>query len=523
MRIGQGVSFKGTFYAVSDVHTRLPMSAGVLTEIEQRAKKETEPVFLLEGGDFSGDTYPLKTMCDIYLNFHRRNPQINCIFNLGNAELEEGFINKNKTFEKCPEALKKLSENGINVVNATFFKVFPNTNRIYDFIKPYMTIEDVVDGEKKKLLVTGFTQRKIDYEKDINDTKEILKEIIKPAIEKENPDEIILMMHTHTNYTKDILDYAKNELGIKNIKFVSGAHPHSIEDFQHDETRVLYPAPNGKCAYEVKHTKNGFEFPKLNLLANHYNYAPLSQNKSVILNTDIDNPLPVSCVYQQSIDEIKNMNDCVAKSMFTFKTRNEYNFTYSGTSELGTFMANSIKNATGADIGIMLTQDFREKLPKKGKNITGYNVYDVVNVDKQVYKLTDVSVKNLKDIFEISLQKQNEGERNPDFFEYSSNIKIDRRITDEDNKIVQIYVKEGNEWVELLDFDGNPTDETKKFTIATCEFIANGGRKSLEYFKKLKSEPLGELKTRDMVIKSLQKLQNEALTEYKESVMRTVL
>lgn len=98
------------------------------------------------------------------------------------------------------------------------------------------------------------------------------------------------------------------------------------------------------------------------------------------------------------------MNDIIAKSMFTFKTRSEYNFIYSGPTELGTFMANSIKDRTNSDIGIMLTQDFREKLPEKGKDITYYNISDVVNVNKQVYQIQDVTVGDLKNIFEISLK-----------------------------------------------------------------------------------------------------------------------
>lgn len=63
-------------------------------------------------------------------------------------------------------------------------------------------------------------------------------------------------------------------------------------------------------------------------------------------------------------------------------------------SQLGTFMANSVKNETNSDIGIMLTQDFREKLPEKGKNITRYNVYDVVNVDKDVYQIKNVNIED---------------------------------------------------------------------------------------------------------------------------------
>ncbi|CCY63298.1 5'-Nucleotidase domain protein [Clostridium sp. CAG:967] len=522
MKINPCISFKGTFYTVADSHTRLPMTAGLLSEIENRSKNETEPVFLLDGGDFMGDNYPLKTMSDMYLKFRQNNPNINFIFNLGNVELEGWFMYNHKSLSECGNILKNFNDKGIKIVNATIYKLAEENDSVKDYIKPYIMLDDIVDGEHKKVLVTGFTQRKMNQAEDEADTKELLRTIIKPAIDREKPDSVILMMHTMKNYTKDILDYAENNLKINNIELVTGAHPHSIEDFQHGNARVLYPAPNGKCAYEIKHTKNGFEFDKIVPEKNHYHYEPVAQSKSVISNIDINNPLPVNNAYSKILSSVKNMNNIIAKSMFTFKTRSEYNFIYSGPTELGTFMANSIKDRTNSDIGIMLTQDFREKLPEKGKDITYYNISDVVNVNKQVYQIQDVTVGDLKNIFEISLKNQNDGETNPDFFEYSSNIKIDRKTDDSENKISQIYINENGSWHKLLDENGRPADKNKKFTVATCEFIANGGRPALEYFKTLKSAPFGRLKTRDMVEESLRILENNPPEKYQASIMTNI-
>lgn len=522
MKVSPCTSFKGTFYTVADSHTRLPMTAGLLTEIEKRSQNETEPVFLLDGGDFMGDNYPLKTMSDMYLKFSQNNPEINFIFNLGNVELEGWFIHNHESLTECGDILKKFNDKGIKIVNATIYKLAQENDAIKDFIKPYIIVDDIVNGEHKRILITGFTQRKMDMALDEADTKELLKTLIKPAIDKEKPDSVILMMHTMKNYTKDILDYAENNLKIKNIELVTGAHPHSIEDFNYGNSRVLYPAPNGKCAYEIKHTKNGFEFDKIIPEKNHYHYTPLTHSKSVISNIDINNPLPINNAYSKILSSVKNMNDIVAKSMFTFKTRSEYNFVQSGPTELGTFMANSIKNSTNSDIGIMLTQDFREKLPEKGKDITYYNISDVVNVNKQVYQIKDVTINDLKNIFEISLKNQNDGETNPDFFEYSSNIKIDRKTGNSKNKVVQIYLKENGSWARLLDKKGNPINSTRKFTVATCDFIANGGRPALDYFKTLHSSPFGRLKTRDMVVENLKNLENKPPKKYEASIMTNV-
>ncbi|MFQ8626279.1 MAG: hypothetical protein ACLSA2_07345 [Candidatus Gastranaerophilaceae bacterium] len=73
-----------------------------------------------------------------------------------------------------------------------------------------------------------------------------------------------------------------------------------------------------------------------------------------------------------------------------------------------------------------------------------------------------------------------------------------------------------------MDENGRPADKNKKFTVATCEFIANGGRPALEYFKTLKSAPFGRLKTRDMVEESLRILENNPPEKYQASIMTNI-
>lgn len=65
------------------------------------------------------------------------------------------------------------------------------------------------------------------------------------------------------------------------------------------------------------------------------------------------------------------------------------------------------------------------------------------------------------------------GEQNPDFFEYSSNIKIDRKITTDDN---QIYIKDNDKWIKLLDENGNPQ-------IKNIEILRNKNNKIKRNFQ----------------------------------------
>lgn len=507
---------------MSDVHTRTPMTVGLLSEVENRNKDKKTPFFVIDGGDFCGDNYPMSTTVQMYLKFKENNPNAKMVFNLGNTELEAWYLTRQDFVADCGDVLKQFAKNGINIVNATLYKVSEKNDEVRNYVKPYIVLDDIVDGKKQKVLITGFTQRKIDKEKDKADTKELLRTIVKPAIDKEKPDSIIFMMHAFSDYTNDILDYAKKDLEIKNIDLVVGGHPHSIEDYNHGQTRVLYSAPNGKACFEINHTNKGYEFDRISLKKDHYDYSPLLFRNSVIANININNPIRANEDYRKILDSTGDINQVIVKSPCTFKTRDDYNYKYSIPSELGTFMANSVKNATKADIGIMLTMDFRERFPQKGQNITLYNINDVVNVDKDIYKIEDVSVKDLKNIFEISLKSQDKGKTNSDFLEYSSNIKIERKIDDSENKVVQIYIKENGKWQKLLNENAEPIDKERKFTIGTCKFIATGGRESLSYFKTLKSTPVKNVRTRNMLIKEMQDLAKKQLISYGESIMITV-
>lgn len=125
-----------------------------------------------------GDNYPLKTMSDMYLKFRQNNPEINFIFNLGNVELEGWFIHNHESLTECGDILKKFNDKGIKIVNATIYKLAQENDAVKDFIKPYIIVDDIVNGEHKRILITGFTQRKIDIALDEADTKELLKTLI---------------------------------------------------------------------------------------------------------------------------------------------------------------------------------------------------------------------------------------------------------------------------------------------------------------------------------------------------------
>ncbi|MDP4268189.1 MAG: 5'-nucleotidase C-terminal domain-containing protein [Bacteroidota bacterium] len=488
-------SFDGRFYVMTDSHARMRTTAGVLTAIENECQHKI-PATLIDGGDFSQFTYSLDSVMKVYTKFAKNNPNIKMIFNLGNVELYD-FVNKIDTFNKY---IKELTENGIEVISSSIDKLSKTFKTSNDNIKPYTIIEDIVDGQKKKVLLTGTASLNDNSIINVNEQNDALKTALSKALQdsKKKPDNIILLSHNYLQDTHTILDYLRNEMKLDNISGIFGGHPHSLIDEMQNGTRILYAPPHGYGALKVDLTQKGIEYPTMQLAKQgDYNYETLFHNQDrTILNLSFDNPLPINPEYQAIMDKYDpDMNKLIAKASVNLGYRKPGKYA-SDTSEIGTFLANSIKEKTGSDIAILLTMDIRDKLPSAGNDIKLYNVKYALNVDKPVSRKI-VTPKDLKDIFEISLEKQADNETNRDFFEFSDNLKIERYVnrTKNESKVKQIYIKDKNgNWQGLLeDVNGETVVKKefqhKKYSLATCNFVASGGRQSLFFFKTIPYDP----------------------------------
>lgn len=513
----QNLNFDGKFYAMTDTHGRTNKVAGVLSEIEKRCSDKKSATFI-DGGDFAQESYSLKSIMGVYSKFAESNPHIKTIFNLGNCEIFD-FATKNEQFS---EYTKQLKDNGIELISATMKMLAKKFNKNADNIKAYTIVND----EGQKVFVTGIS---IADNITIKEQKKALKEIVAPAIKKEAPDKIILLSHNHIKETENLAKYMKINLGVKNLELILGGHPHTLEDETQDITRILYPPSQGKGALEINLTKKGFEFPKMEIYrTDKHNHDALSENGSqVIKNHNIDNLIPVHPDYQKIMDtqETHEINPINIKSVVTLGYRKP-GINASEASELGTFLSNAIKKETNSDIGILFAMDLREKLPQKGSSIKLGHIKDTLNVNKTIYTM-QVTANQLVDIFEVSLKEQHKKSTNGKFLEFSDNIKIERFInrTEEKPKIKQLSIKdkEGN-WHALLEektYQIKDEFKTKKYKLATCEFLAKGGderRPELKIFQTCSQIfPSENLTTQSIFIKALKDIENNPNFKPKKS------
>lgn len=522
-------SFKGMFFLMTDSHSRLPMSMGVLEKIGHIIKNRKETSTLIDAGDCFHDTFSYSTIKDTYLKFKSKNKSTNVILNLGNVELDLILKNKDKNLLKIFEELKSK---GVEIISTTV-DLLKQNNPFRKVIKPYTVVDDIVDGKKKKVLIVGTSidaSIGIDIEKEKKLLKDTFTSIKKDKVEY---DEAILVSHNFCPDTDQLNDFMLNDLNVKNLKLIVGGHPHSLQDYEKNGIRAVYPPAHGKGAVTATLTKDGMKVPKMNMGNNRYDYDSLLENQQedIVVNVDIDSPLPVSDDYNNIISKSENLTTIVCKAPFTLNFRDNGS-TLGDTSELGTFIANTLKDRSDSDFGFLLTMDLREKLPGKNKNISLYNINDTMNVDKPIYKINDVTPDDLREIFETSLRKQEKGATNSDFLEFSNNLRVERLgVKDQDaKKVKQVYINENSDWKPLFDENGETLPEFKDrtFSISCCNYIANASRPGLAYFAKFDNKSVcvdqsGEaLMTRGVVMDALQSAAENSLEKPEKSVIMTI-
>ena len=522
-------SFKGMFFLMTDTHARLPMSMGVLEKIGRIIKSKKETSTLIDAGDCFHDAFSYSEIKDTYLKFKSKNKATNVILNLGNVEISAIF---NKNDKNLLKTYKELKSKGVEIISTTI-NLLKKNNPFRKVIKPYTVIDDIVDGIKKKVLIVGTSIdacSQIDIEKEKKLLRDTFANIKK---DKTEYDEVILVSHNFCPDTDKLNDFLLNELKVKNLKLIVGGHPHSLEDYEKNGIRAVYPPSQGKGAVKAMLTKDGIKFPKMNMANNRYDYNSLLKNneEDIIVNVDINSPLPFSDDYQKIISKSKNLKTIICKMPFNLNYRDNEK-PLGDTSELGTFIANALKESTKTDFGFLLTMDLREKLPEENKNISLYNINDTMNVNKPIYKISGVTPYDIREIFETSLKKQENGASNSDFLEFSNNLKIERLdIKDKDaKKVKQVYIKENEAWMPLFDDKGETLPEFKNrtFSISCCKFIAYASRQGLAYFNTLDKKQAcvdksgKALMTRDVFIDALKLAAEKSLEKPEKSIITIV-
>lgn len=450
-----GISFTGItrIFAITDSHQETRRTASFLSKILQDKNADNNDVFL-HCGDFYGGIYPSRLERDCYIKMKKVRPNLEMIMTIGNHDFGYDY----NGFKFLLKTIKQFNKNGIKVVCSNLTD--PSGSN-FEGILPYTVIER--DGDKT--LVTGFCTRTLGkqgqkYAKVTNQSQKI-DELVN-AIEKEKPDNIIILNHDFLDTSIELIDKLKDR-GIK-IDLLIGGHDHRPVEACIPE-HIYYPAVFSKemHIFDIVND-NGKKELKL---------------EEIIKNSD-DKPL-ISPLFKPQIETFEEK-----EKLFKPLSKSVLNLIhiYSEPCSYGTFFADTVKEFANADIGFISSGFIKSSLPyKKGGFITTYDLMQSMPTKTPVYTSL-LTINELKEVISHALKIRGDlnAGGNPRFLQFSNNVKIKgkRNFKEKRFDIEQIYINN----TPLLKNNGEPIDKKKTFKCAMDKFIASGGQQFSTFYKK---------------------------------------
>lgn len=435
-------SFTGTtkIYAISDSHQESRKTSAFLSKILDESKRNNNVLFLNCGDIFKG-IYPKTMERNCYLKLKEANPDIEMVMTLGNNDF--GF-NK-EGLDYLIDTVKTFSDKGIKTVCANIFDKDGNRP---EWIKPYTIIER--DGDRT--FVTGFCINNINTAKYgiiPKKQEEVLDEICQD-IKKEKPDNVIILNHDYMPVSKDIIEKCKNK-GV-DVDIIIGGHDH--EFVQPDKKlNIYYPQSFCDSMYQMNITNNHGQ--------KSVNNVKIVKNEGLEIKPEFENEIND---YEEKTGLLKD----IAPSTLNLTKL------YSKPCSLGSFLADAMKDTANSDIAFFSTGFLMKPLLyKPDENITNYEFQKTMIADTPI-RTVDLSVEDLKEVFQHSMKNNGYGSSNPKFLQCSNNIRIAGSDNPEQQRwdLKQIYIN--NE--PLLDKNGEPKDKNKTYSCTIDSYIAEGGQ-----------------------------------------------
>ncbi len=482
-------SFKGTFFYSADEHFRNANIARGLTTVENFASKRADknlPVFYLNGGDFTSSAGSCDETAKIYNTFMTTNPDITPIFALGNMEtfaIRRGLSDFNAKIAKMAKGVQNISF--LFAPKKTFEKTLQEGERAPDYVKPYVILKDKVkteDGYRTQngaVIATGSDE--------ISSTEaqkaELAQTIGKLAQEPEKIDKVFLISHNILDDDFNIFIHNKLKEAGLSLDLVLMGHSHKVYETKVPGTdiKVISPPPNGLGFVEIETRENEVlvsKIPEMPLavdgspdLYNYYQETCLQNGQPAMFTLSGKIPLDkMSSKYEVSgMDHhIKLAPHQVPKLRVTNRKAP------SSTTQLGTALANGVRDITNADFAALYGLHIRTPLmPSEDRQVS---INDVGNTFQDNFNLWLIKLnpEQLVEMFEKALDKQGQGSDNNHFLEYSDNVEITRdpsKELGEWGKIRQIRVKRDNETIELFDKFGKIKKQDIEFTVGTCAYM----------------------------------------------------
>ena len=293
---------------------------------------------------------------------------------------------------------------------------------------------------------------------------EVLDEIVE-AVTKEQPDNIVILNHDYMQSSQELVKKCR-EKGV-NVDLVIGGHDH---DFVPPDTQLNIYHPQSFCD----------SMYKMNL--QNISGAKILSDVEMIKSDEY----PLNNIFAKDILQYEKESHLLEDIVpFTLNLSKRY----SQPCPLGSFLADEMKNTANADIGFFSTGFLMKPLEfKPNANISKY-IFPKTMVADTPIKTVELSVSELKKVFDNALRINGYGPSNPKFLQCSNNVKIEGSNNPAKGiwEVKQIYIDRN----PLLDSNLKPLSD-KKFKCVIDSYIAEGGQGFETLQKAVKSEVLAD-------------------------------
>lgn len=443
-------------FALTDCHQEARKLCQLFSGIIRRAPKNGKNTLICDCGDLFKGIYDRNLCVDSYLQLRQQLPEAKIVLALGNNDF--GF--NAESFDFLKQTAKRFNQANIHLLCANLRDI--DTDTYPQWVDPYI----LLDINQKKFLVTAFCVNYIRLQKyglyleKISDAFLRLKETIKYI----QPDACIILNHALMPSSLELRHLAdENEIP---LDLILGGHEHESlapDTYNH----IYYPAAFSRTAL-------------------HFDMQFYSDKRCRIDLTETiyckqEDVLPPFIPALDAYEEEVGLNLPIAPSTLNLERR------YADPCAIGTFIADLMKNAAKADVGLISTGYIIHALRyEHGKILTHYNVERAFSAKTPLQTVT-VHPVDLKNIFDNALRNRYillSG--NTRFLQASQNITVDCMCREDKQCVVrQIYLN--NE--PLLGDDGKSLHPEDSITCAIDPFIGSG-ELGFETFKAYPKETL---------------------------------
>ena len=465
-----------TILHLNDVYQFTPVEGGkrgglarILT-LKNRIKQENPNTIFTLGGDTLSPSVETRTY---------KGAQM---IDAWNAVGIDYAVFGNHEFDiKTAELLQRMKESQFTWLGANVFDT--KTNKIFADTPPFVIRE--IGGVKVGIIGLLLPETKetssMEASLTVKSFCDTAKELV-PKMREAGANAIIGLTHLFMGQDKELARCAAFDL-------ILGGHEHTLLQSSSNGTPIFKMAADAR---ELGRFNLNFDAKTKKLESIDWEVIPVCETIP-----DAAEFAPVMAKYKDLLQKLSEPVGATSVSLDALSLSSRTKET-----NIGNFIADSYRNAVGADIGFLNGGSIRADLTYSPGTLTTRDVLSILPFNNPVVKV-QLSAKTLREILEHGVARSGAGEDNePGRFPQISGMSFKFDTTK----------PAGNRVTEIL-VGGKPLDDAKTYTLATSDFLVSKGGDGYTMFKdaKILTDAATAPKDSDLLEKAIKESPNKTI------------